>query len=94
MADMPTWLAPQVDAARQERADALAAVGAGTTGVVTLDEHTPRQPVGHQRGDGRLPRTGRAGDDEETHGHAHGVAPHRGHPDAYRAAASSNDSPS
>ena len=35
MADMPTWLAPQVDSARQERAAALAAVGAG--GVVTLD---------------------------------------------------------
>jgi hypothetical protein len=35
MADMPTWLAPQVDAARTERADALAAVGAA--GVTTLD---------------------------------------------------------
>jgi hypothetical protein len=36
MADMPSWLAPQVDAARKERADALAAVGAGN-GVITLD---------------------------------------------------------
>jgi hypothetical protein len=35
MADMPSWLAPEIDAARKERADALAAVGA--TGVATLD---------------------------------------------------------
>jgi hypothetical protein len=35
MAEMPTWLTPQVDAARKERADALAAVGAA--GVTTLD---------------------------------------------------------
>jgi hypothetical protein len=35
MAEMPDWLAPQVDAARAERADALAAVGAA--GVTTLD---------------------------------------------------------
>lgn len=37
MADMPTWLAPQIDAARTERADALAAVGAGDRGIITLD---------------------------------------------------------
>ena len=38
MADMPAWLAPQVDTARQERADALAAVGAGTgSDLLTLD---------------------------------------------------------
>jgi hypothetical protein len=35
MAEMPTWLAPEIDAARKERADALAAVGAA--GVTTLD---------------------------------------------------------
>lgn len=35
MAEMPTWLAPEIDAARTERADALAAVGAA--GVTTLD---------------------------------------------------------
>ncbi len=35
MADMPTWLAPEIDTARKERADALAAVGAA--GVATLD---------------------------------------------------------
>ena len=29
MADMPTWLAPQIDEARTRRADALVAVGAG-----------------------------------------------------------------
>jgi hypothetical protein len=29
MADMPAWLAPQLEAARKERADALALVGAG-----------------------------------------------------------------
>jgi hypothetical protein len=34
MAEMPAWLAPEIDSARQERADALAAVG---TGVTTLD---------------------------------------------------------
>lgn len=33
---MPIWLAPQVDAARRERADALAAVDA-VTAVATLD---------------------------------------------------------
>jgi len=44
MAEMPTWLAPKVDAARRERADAIAAVGVGVgagvgtgVGVVTLD---------------------------------------------------------
>jgi hypothetical protein len=38
MADMPAWLAPQVENARQERADALAAVGAGTgSDLLTLD---------------------------------------------------------
>jgi hypothetical protein len=36
MADMPTWLGPEVDAARSERSDALAAVGAAA-GVTTLD---------------------------------------------------------
>lgn len=36
MAEMPTWLAPQVDEARRERSDALAAVGGGA-GVTTLD---------------------------------------------------------
>jgi hypothetical protein len=35
MAEMPTWLAPEIEAARKERADALAAVGAA--GVTTLD---------------------------------------------------------
>jgi hypothetical protein len=35
MAPMPEWLAPQIDAARRERADALTAVGA--VGVITLD---------------------------------------------------------
>jgi hypothetical protein len=38
MADMPAWLAPQVDTARRERADALAAVGDGTgSDLLTLD---------------------------------------------------------
>jgi hypothetical protein len=36
MADMPAWLAPQVVAARQERTDALAALGTAR-GVATLD---------------------------------------------------------
>ena len=35
MAEMPTWLAPEIEAARKERADALSAVGAA--GVTTLD---------------------------------------------------------
>jgi hypothetical protein len=35
MAEMPSWLAAQVDDARRERSDALAAAGAG--GVATLD---------------------------------------------------------
>lgn len=35
MADMPAWLAPQIEAARQERTDALVAVCAA--GVTTLD---------------------------------------------------------
>jgi hypothetical protein len=36
MAEMPEWLAPEIDAARRERRDALAAVGAGAA-VATLD---------------------------------------------------------
>lgn len=36
MADMPEWLAPEIDAARHERAHALATVGAAA-GVATLD---------------------------------------------------------
>jgi hypothetical protein len=36
MADMPSWLAPEIDAARAERADALRAARARTT-VVALD---------------------------------------------------------
>jgi hypothetical protein len=36
MAEMPEWLAPEIDSARKERADALATVGAGV-GVATLD---------------------------------------------------------
>jgi hypothetical protein len=35
MAEMPTWLAPEIETARKERADALTAVGAA--GVTTLD---------------------------------------------------------
>ena len=35
MAEMPAWLAPEIDSARKERTDALAAVGAA--GVTTLD---------------------------------------------------------
>lgn len=35
MADMPAWLAPQIEAARQDRTDALVAVCAA--GVTTLD---------------------------------------------------------
>jgi hypothetical protein len=37
MADMPTWLAPQVEAARKERSDALALVGAGAPVAAGLD---------------------------------------------------------
>ena len=37
MATMPTWLAPPLVAARQERADALALVGAGAAAPGALD---------------------------------------------------------
>jgi hypothetical protein len=37
MADMPAWMAPPLDAARKERADALALVGAGAPTTASLD---------------------------------------------------------
>src|SRR5206468_9541782 len=61
---------------------------------VAHDEDAARQSIGDERGDGRLADPGRPGDQEQAHGQAHGVAPHRGQPDVYRADASSSDNPS